>query len=60
MLTIFPGLKAEILHHRDWIMSSFGKYSIDEIRQHINFDVIVSPPGFTRRQAFFGFDGRNK
>ena len=60
MQTLFPGLKAEIEHHRNWLMSSFGKYSIDELRERVNVDVITSPPGFMRRQAAFGFDGRDK
>ena len=42
MPTIFPGLKAEIEDHRDWLTSSFGKYSIDELRERINFDCIMS------------------
>ena len=60
MPTLFAGLKEEIEHQRDWLMGSFGKYSIDELRERINFDIIMSPPGFTRRQSTFGFDGRNK
>ena len=58
MRTLFSGLKAEVANHRDWLMSSFGKYSIDELRSRMNNDIIMCPPGFTRRQTTFGFDSR--
>ena len=53
MRTLFSGLKAEINHHRDWIMSSFRNYGLDESRERINFDMMMSPPGFTRRQVIY-------
>ena len=41
-------------------MLDWGKYSLDDQIERINFDVITSPPGYTRRQALYGFGGRNR
>ena len=40
-----------------WLRSALGKYSPNELSEQLTFDVMMSPPGYSRRQATFGLDG---
>ena len=39
-------------------MSAMGNYTANELSERMTFDIMMSPPGYSRRQATFGLDGR--
>ena len=54
---LFSGLKEELKDHYYWLQNSYGKYSVDELNKRMNFDVMTSPPGYSRRKITFGKPG---
>ena len=58
MQILFSGLKAELIEFREWFVNSFGKYSPNDLSERMTFDIMMSPPGYSRRQATFRLGGR--
>ena len=58
MQIVFSGLKAEIKELMGWTLSSFGKFLPNELSERMTFDIMMSPPGYSRRKATFGLNGR--
>ena len=55
---LFSGLKEELEELKGWISRSFGKYSPKELMERTTFNIMMIPPGYSRRQATFGINGR--